>query len=637
MAKKSGMMDKEKLNEYKEMLTVSNRRWEKVEEKKWKRHINYYRNVQWDIPSGTISAYREQVTDNVIFSNIRTLMPAINFRRPKIFVKPKKKPYMLETGEMFDTLSGAVMLELVLNWYYKELEVKRQVDKCLMDSLLGFRGVAFVGYAAETEVISGDGTVLEINELIKEDSPYITRISPKDFRFDPSARDSYLTDARWIAVRWVKTLDEIKKNPKYKNTKDIKTNYVIDTQFTNKGSSASKFTDDGYIGGGDTWNRVEGWDIWDRVEQKIITIVEGHDKELRYSDWPLDFNGGFPVEILYFNENPDEPTPVSDIEIYINSQDELNRIRSLQLEHIKRISQRRYETREGALSPEAKRNLMYGGDGTLIESENGSSVNPIPDAVISQDIYIVAKLLKDSIREESGVATFEKGGAEKFDTATEAQLISNALNARRDERVGILEDFIKRIVSKLGTVIQQTLNNQDFALDNEQMKLAQDFVPQKIEKIIGVNNTVLMPWLNASKEDIQGEYNFEVEVGSTRPINQEMMKRDAMTLYQLLSQNPLINQEKNIKMLLEAFDVKETEELVRPMEQVVQEQQQSMQTAIQAEIAKNQPKRDADLQKTQMKIASQREMSQTGAKVSLLTAALQAESSKARGTNGKER
>jgi len=628
-------MDKELLNEYKEMLAVANRRWEKVEKKKWERHVRYYRNDQWDVlAKGAISAYKDKVTDNIIFSNIRTLMPSINFRRPKIFVKAKKKPYRLESGDIFDTLSGAVLLEILMNWYYRELEIKRQVDKCLMDALLGFRGVVFAGYAAETEVVSSDETLLEVNELIKKDSPYVTRISPRDLRFDPSARDAHFEDARWIALRWVKTLEEVQKNPIYKNTKDLKSNYRIDTQFTNLSSSNVGPKDDGQTGGGMVWDRVEGWDIWDRAEKKVVTIVEGHSKHLRYDNWPLDYDGGFPIEVFYFNENPDEPTPVSDIEIYINSQDELNRIRSLQIEHIRRISQRRYESREGALSLEAKDKLMYGGDGILIESDTGSSIRTIEDATISQDIYIVAKLLKDSIREESGVASFEKGGSEKFETATEAQLIANALNARRDERVSILEDFIKRIVRKLGKIIQQTLGERDFALDNEQMKLAQEYVPQKVEKITGASKTVLMPWLNASKDDIQGEYDFDIEVGSTRPINQEILKRDALTMYQVLVQHPLVNQEKNLRLLLEAFDVKDMDGLIRPMQEVAQEQQQAMQTALQAEIAKDQPKRETDLAKTQMKEAGKRDATQTNAKVSILTAALQAESKKNTATKG---
>ena len=44
----------------------------------------------------------------------------------------------------------------------------------------------------------------------------------------------------------------------------------------------------------DLWQRVEGWDIWDRKNGKLVTVVIEHDKELQYRDWPLKFGGGFP-------------------------------------------------------------------------------------------------------------------------------------------------------------------------------------------------------------------------------------------------------------------------------------------------------------------------------------------------------
>ena len=62
---------------------------------------------------------------------------------------------------------------------------------------------------------------------------------------------------------------------------------------------------------------VEGWDIWDKESQKIMTMVEGHGSWLVEEDWPLKYEN-FPVETLYFNENPDELFPVSDVEIYIH-------------------------------------------------------------------------------------------------------------------------------------------------------------------------------------------------------------------------------------------------------------------------------------------------------------------------------
>jgi hypothetical protein len=115
------------------------------------------------------------------------------------------------------------------------------------------------------------------------------------------------------------------------------------------------------------------------------------------------------------------------------------------------------------------------------------------------------------------------------------------------------------------------------------------------------NSQVILPWLNFSAEDIAGDYNFEIDVGSTAPINQEKRKQDIVTLSQLLQGSSLIDEEERVRRTLEAFGEKDTDRLMRDPQEVAQESQQAQQQALQAEIAKDQPKRDTDLQKTQMK------------------------------------
>lgn len=150
--------------------------------------------------------------------------------------------------------------------------------------------------------------------------------------------------------------------------------------------------------------------------------------------------------------------------------------------------------------------------------------------------------------------------------------------------------------------MQQTLKPQEIPLNAQQFEFAQENAPNKLEKIVGEGNSqVILPWLNFSAEDIAGDYNFEIDVGSTAPINQEKRKQDVLTLTQILQGNPLIDDEESTRRVLEAFGEKDTDRLMRDPQEVAQESQQAQQQALQTEIAKDQPKRDNDLQKTQMK------------------------------------
>lgn len=620
----SSLPEKE-FKRYQSNLRVAKTNFDESQKKNIEIWRNYYRGFQW---GGHVDANRnapssDETTDNIIFSNIKTILPSINFRNPKVFVKPIKKPFNIEIegvaeGGLFDTISASTILEIVLNYYYKKLSLKREVDKALLDALIGPWGLVRLGYTIETEKIGDENEkskknkLLEVNELIKSEAPFAMRISPKDFLTDANGKDSHLTDAEWVAFKWVRRLEDVQDDPNFINTDKLKTN--VTTQDNKDGVNKGVQTSENHTSSEDDFQRVEGWQIWDRKKDKVIDIVLEHNQPLRVRDrWPLFFDGGFPVETLYFNENPDELYPISDVGIILDSQDELNLIRENKLSHIRKISQRRYIVLKGTLDSDNLRKLENGGDGTIIEASDESrasaenAIVPIQDAPISFDLSLVERDLKNSIREESGIAQFEKGVAQKFETATEPALISQGVTLRRDERGAVVEEFIERILRKLAMILQQTMGKEEsFPLNEEEFDRVELELPEKIEKIAGPDDSrVTLPWLNASKDDIQGEYEFQVEVGSTRPISEQQRRQDAVSIAQIVGSNPEfaqhINSREAIKRILTIFDVKEIDQLLIPEEQVGQAQEQAKQDAINAEEQREVPKRETQQRVAQTK------------------------------------
>ena len=604
------------LSRWKDRLHVANRKFDKEVKDNIRRWRDYYRGKQWH---GENTMYEDQIVVNMVFQNMRTILPAINFRNPRIYATAKKKPYRVEGNQLYDTLQGAMVLEMILNHYYNELSVKRQADKTLLDAGLGPWGIMRIGYTTESEKVQDDN-LLEINELIRSESVYAVRISPNDFRVDPEAVDSHLEDARWVAYRWVKTVEDVKRNPRYKNVHNIKKNFTVKTDF----SKGTQTVGESRLYGSEAteWDRVEGWDIWDKKEHRLITIVDDHDKLIQEADWPLDYEG-FDCEILYFNENPDELIPISDVDIYMGQQDELNRVSSLGLTHVRNVASQKYGVQENMVDQQELRNLTHGPPTSIITTKGKpqESIHAYKTQVVSQDIYMWRNMMKSDIREAYGSAAFERGAAEKFDTATEPALIAQSINLPREERRAIFEEFIKRVVRKMGQVLQQTLTKRDFALTQGQFEEAQKGMPSKLEKIVGPEgSTIIAPFFNASKDDIQGEYDYALEVGSMQPVNQRERKQDAITLYRLLQENPLINQLEGTKQLLEAFERKDLEKLIRDPKEVAQEAQQAQQQALQSQIAVDQPKRDTDLKKTVIKSQTSKEIEGSKSRTTLLTA-----------------
>ena len=648
------MPEKIDLPRWKLRLSNAHKRHDDKVKKQLKVWRDYYRGVQWDpdllAPNGP---YRTATIDNMVFSNISTIKPSINLRRPKVLVSPKKRPHKLPDGTLFNTIASASMLRLLLDSHYQELRTKEQTDKCLVDALIGHWGLMEFGYTFKTEKVK-DKTLLEVHELIKEDSIFAVRRSPMDLRVDPKAKDHNLRDADWIALRWARSLYDVQHDAKFKNTSDLIANHRIDVDPTSESiASEMNSTEEPVADGGtpNDLNLVVGWRIWDKKHGKVIDIVETHDKVLQEGPWPLDFGGGFPIETLWFNYNPDELLPISDVDTYIAAQDELNRINSMKLDHIRRISKRAYIAQDGTFTNEEIEKLQTGPDGIVMLSNKSpiGALEPIKDVNIAQDIYIVGSTVKSSIRQTAGVSGFEAGESKNFDTATEPSLINEGVKSRRSERSVIIEDFHARIVNKMAVMLQQTLSKRELNLNKEQFDFAsqtvpnaldrqqvdvnqvQQFtgVPHKVVGRVGDQAQVLLPWLTVDKKQIVGEYNFDIEVGSTQLDTEDKKKAEAILLYNTLQANPIVNPFVGTKKLLDAFQVPEAEELLKPQQQVQQERQQAVQTAVQGEQAKDQPKRDTDLQKTKMKsqvamegIKSKERIEAQKVKSSLLTSVL---------------
>ncbi len=580
---------------------------------------DFYRGRQWK-DEKMRKQFEFHPIENMVFSNVSIIRPSINFQNPRVTVFPRKRPYTLPNGDVFDTVTAAMLFEVYLNYKIKRMRMKRQTDMALNDALYGYWGWMQIGYALETEVIEEKGEVIEVHELIRADEVYARRLSPNDIRIDVEGIDHQLEDSRRIWIRDIKTLDEVKKNPKYKNTERLKTNHYIQAGGKSDRSGFKSHSEFEGVGGEDDYGRVELWHMWDKTTHEITTLAEGHDKELFLGPWPYDIEG-FPVESLYFNENPDDLLPLADIETYIDMQMELNKLKAMKMSHICNLSEEKYLSRENAMKPSEKRKIVGRGNNIAdVKSDPHSAVVPLKKQNVSQDIYMTERNTKDSIMGIAGTARFEQGGAQKFDTATEPALINQGINVRRQERTAVIEDFYKRVITKVAHVTQQTLKNRvDVPMTRENVQRMQRFqqkiqnaggdLPDILNNILGPDGQPIMPWFEMDAETIKGDYEFEIEIGSTTPRNKETRKRDVMMIANRAMQMPhLYNMHELEKQILEEFEFKDIEKILKTQEQIQQEQQGQQQAQQQAQqqesqmaLQDRQIKSQTDLQKTQIK------------------------------------
>ena len=545
------------LDRYRGSLDMATKKFEAEAKPIIEKMQAYYRGNQWTVTKGDLSV--PKIVVNLILSDIKVMLPMLALRNPRIFVKPTQatvrvpipgpdgQPIMtaaqIINNQPIPVLAAARAKEFLINWRWRNLRINAQVRRCLTDSLLGPFGVMKLGYTFETEKIDAptpteeaegeQGDVLQVNEAIKADKPYAVRWSPLDFRVDTEARYPDLSDASWVAFGWKARLEDVQRNPRYRNTRNLKATVEVKTDFGASGYIGDK----SYLSVKEDLERVQLWEMWDRREGKILTLAEDHDKALEWRDWPSG-HGTFPAETIVFTEHPDTLYGPPDLFQVLAQQDAYNEIASMILNHVKRFL-RKYITSRGAFDEKELEKLMLPIDGLTIETDADVSkaIVPMPDAAIPVDWWQARGNFREDHDRVSGIADFIRGVAEKVDTATEANMIQSNLNVRTTDSRNIVEDFAERISQQLLSIDAQTLD-----------------IPTVIP-VVGPDGAMALDqfFRIQTRETLLAETDVEVEIGSMRPIDEVSKKRDTMELFSQLRNDPLTDQFALRKQLVKVY------------------------------------------------------------------------------------
>jgi hypothetical protein len=568
----------------------------------------YYQGKHWGHNIEDDLLYNDEIVDNMVYTAVATIKPSIILGRPKVFVKPKRSQISTRQGPI-DATSAALRMEGLTSFLLDELEIQGELEKCVVDALLAPQGYVMVGFegrAIENDLVS----------MIRNEEIFVRRISPKDVIRDPEATDHDLKDDKFICIKWVKTLEEIKDDPNLKNTSDLKPNSLVEP---NKKDMLGSFTikrfeddaDSAFTSEENDLARVEGYDVWDREKQTFKVVVLTHDKFLRDdNEWPTKFDR-FPVEPIWFNFNPDETHALADTDVYLSKQNLLNRIMSKVLDHVKRAADQKYAYNKRTVDRKAAEDFAKGPSASVIgvKGDPANGIAIIKDAAVSGDLYRTAAALKSDIFRELGIGQYESGGAEKLQTAKEAQMIQQGISSRRADRSKMVERFYSRVIKKVMHVIQQHVqDDSEIPLDDSTFDSLQRMSPQSLVSgapQMGQGGQEIyesFPFIRLDRDLIRGDFNFKIVAGSTTADSDQIRLQKAQMLMDFAIQNPLIDRVEATKVVMELGGFEEyIGRLMRDPAEVQQEAQQAAQQQMQSEIAVDQPKRDTDLKKTQMK------------------------------------
>ena len=482
-------------------------------------------------------------TLNIIFPIVKNIIPSLYFKNPKVITMPKRKE-----DEDSSPIAGSI-----LNYYQKELNVKETDQLAIWDAYVLGMGVVKIGYATQfgadipdkneekrREKRKEKGLLaklgfgkeskeepkenIEMNEFIRTESPYVEWISPFNFLIDPRANSIHT--ASWVAQKVTKTLKEVKENSNYSNTSrlnplPIERNpqqfNLIDTQI-------------------DNFQTIDLYEIHYKTSEgiNILTLAKDQDgiKPLRHEESVYEMDG-FQFEVLTFNKHGHKLYPRSDISIIQGLQDRVTNTFDSILDQADRFISKMLVDRT---------KLEVGGEKALEDGELGSIVytNSNPNEVVKElsmtqvksDMAGLIDKIIDIMSLEVGLTRAQLTGITSAETATEAQIGQSGQNLRRSDQAETVIDFVNRQNRKLWQVISQFV-------DLEQLQLITGEPMQSQQGVLQYN------WIaideNMKEKLIEGEYSFDIEVGSAQRPNIEIIRQQASNLVRDMF-NPVVEQ-----------------------------------------------------------------------------------------------
>ena len=480
------------------------------------------------------------ITVNLAFSTINVIAPSVSVNHPKIVVIPNSQEnedrsafveavvnHLWRHHDFRKPFRRAVKDFLIFghSWVkvgWKFLEQERSLGEGERDEMLEEALVEADAFAAEDPILAGGlptdeemaANIPQTTMMVVEDQPFVERISPFDIFVDPEA--TCLEDAKWIAQRIVRPLEEAQADKRYKAS--VRKNLSADSLLYPMYAVTSRQQQEEYL---DTEERCVVYEYYDILENTLSVLPQSGDQFL-IDPIVMPYAYGQPFVMMRNYDVPDFFYPMGDLEALESLQLELDKTRSQMMNARKRYA-RKYLYHERSFGPEGREALESDQDGRLVPvvDENKpliETVVPMPQTPLSPEIYNMSEIVEGDINTVSGVSEYARGQMPEIRrTATEASIIADAGNARAADKLATVELAIAQIGRRVIQLMQQFMTGEQMA------------------QVADKGGSLFVPY---GRDDIVGEYDFSVEAGSTQPMNDTIRKQQAVSLLNAMA--PLV-------------------------------------------------------------------------------------------------
>ena len=522
----------------------------------------------------------EWITINNVYSYLKAQLPALYSADPYFYVNLKRSfspnPMDIALWEQKGKIRGAY-----LNYLKDELELKKKARLAIQDAMFAYgvmkvhhssdmhdnpdAGKAFMSEDGETVLSDTDGMPLIQPDQVPINARYnLNRIHPDDFLWDEDA-GPLEGDWGWVAQRIRQPLEELKKDPRF-SKRALK---FLEGKSEEKGDEEK--TREDRQKGGEIQGKAERARPKKKKSKEPEIIARWEIYNLKSNSWtiiaeegeiPLMDTSPLPpgIEkdaycILRFTLRDDSPYPIPPFSQGIDPSKEYNRARSDIQTHRKRFN-RKYEVWTQAFEDADTEigKLESGGDGSILRKRQPEqSVLPIQDAQTDPMRYHELAYLNAEMNDLFGHDTGETAQIAKADSATQAGILDKRLEVKEGDAISLVIDWIKDIARKLDQLVQAHIT-QDEAV-----------------KISGPQGEMWEMVRANDYQEIEGEYEYSVNVGATLPRMPAIERSSWMAFLSLLAQFPhLLLSKRLFKKMAELHHI-EDEILIEEMHKIGQQ------------------------------------------------------------------
>lgn len=442
-----------------------------------------------------------------------------------------------------------------------------------------------------TPMIDSNNMLVPKGQIPIDEQWFVDWHDTKKMVFDPDGENNF-SDHKWVACEMLVPLDEIKGNPLYKNTEDLRaTGTSGGESFHDSAEVINRFWGESkYANSPSKRDKlVRLFELWDKESGRLVVLADGHDKLLRDDPVP---DGVCPKTGPWAFYRPSERLAewyghevASDLRILNEWYNQANKqsMREMRKASWKFLVDKRLVDGSDLGKLTTPRNEIVPID---LQNAQGMKLDDVGKMVqfpsVAPEMFNYSRTIAQNFDEVAGQPG-ESRGVASAETATQV----NQLSARETMR----EDFQRGIYAEMWRDILQKLDNS----------IAANMTIDQAVTIADGDGYAFLAEI--SPEMIQGDFDVDLAVEDMTPRDKQMDKANFVQAMTIASQAPwLVMDPKGAAAFFDMFDVHD-ERLATAISQGAQMQ---MQMAMMGDPGKQNEKPPTDPPRDEATAISQR-------------------------------